>query len=223
MIDAIAIDGPAGAGKSTVARAVARKLGFTFLDTGAMYRCAALAVVRRGVDAKDEAAVTKIAEQIAIHFEQGEPQKVFLDEDDVTTEIRLERIGDLASRVSVFRGVRMAMVRLQKVLAGGGRVVMEGRDTTTVVCPDARLKVFLTASADERARRRVLELQARGEDADFQTIRAEIVERDKRDSSREHSPLMIAPGAVVIETDEMSVNDVVDRVIEAYYAEGKSE
>jgi len=223
VIDAIAIDGPAGAGKSTVARAVARKLGFTFLDTGAMYRCAALAVVRRGVDAKDEAAVTKIAEQIAIHFEQGEPQKVFLDEDDVTTEIRLERIGDLASRVSVFRGVRMAMVRLQKVLAGGGRVVMEGRDTTTVVCPDARLKVFLTASADERARRRVLELQARGEDADFQTIRAEIVERDKRDSSREHSPLMIAPGAVVIETDEMSVNDVVDRVIEAYYAEGKSE
>jgi cytidylate kinase len=218
VIDAIAIDGPAGAGKSTVARLVARKLGFTFLDTGAMYRCAALAAERRSVDAADEAAVTRVAEQISIHFEHGDPQRVFLDEDDVTTEIRQERIGDLASRVSVYRGVRKAMVRLQKMIAGNGHVVMEGRDTTTVVCPDARLKVFLTASPDERAQRRMLELQSRGEEADFQKIRSEIVERDKRDSSREHSPLMIAPGAVVIDTDEMSVNDVVDRVIEAYYA-----
>jgi len=200
----IAIDGPAGAGKSTVARALAAKLDFTYLDSGAMYRCVALAALQHGADLDDAEAMAELAGSIAISLE-GE--RVGLDGEDVSTEIREPAASEASSRVSVHPGVREAMVARQRELIATGRYVAEGRDIGTVVSPDSPLKVFLTASAEERARRRAAQL---GEDPE--TVLAAQRERDRRDETREHSALRAAADAVEIDTTSISQDEVVARI-----------
>ena len=193
----VAIDGPAGAGKSTVARGVARALGFTYLDSGAMYRCVALAVLEGGGEPADVAR--------AIELEVGE--RVLLDGRDVTEAIRTPEVSEAASRIAADPGVREALVEKQRELLASGDWVAEGRDIGTVVAPGAELKVFLTASGEERARRRAAELGA-----DPDTVLAEQALRDERDRTREHSPLEPAPGAVELDTTGLSVDEVVERI-----------
>jgi cytidylate kinase len=200
----IAIDGPAGAGKSTVARGLAGKLGFTYLDSGAMYRCVALAALRRGADPDDAGAMAELAGEVAISLE-GE--RIGLDGEDVSAAIREPAVSEASSRVSVHPGVREAMVAQQRELIAAGRYVAEGRDIGTVVSPDSPLKVFLTASAEERARRRA---EQTGED--LATVLAAQLERDRRDQSREHSALRPAADAVEIDTTGVSQDEVVARI-----------
>jgi cytidylate kinase len=195
----VAIDGPAGAGKSSVARAVAAELDFTYLDSGAMYRSVALAAARRGQ------SPAQAAEQIEI--ELGD--RVLVDGKDVTEAIRAPEISEAASRVAADPEVRAAMVVQQRRLLGRGDWVAEGRDIGTVVAPDAEVKVFLTASAQERARRRAAELGA-----DPATVLAELVIRDQRDISREHSPLARAPDAVELDTTGLTLEQVAQRVVD---------
>jgi CMP/dCMP kinase len=195
----IAIDGPAGAGKSAVARALAKALGYTFLDSGAMYRSVALAASRRRADPAAIASEIKVM--------PGE--RVLLDGEDVTDQIRTLAIAEAASRAAADPAVRAAMVAQQHRLLADGDWVVEGRDIGTVVAPDAELKLFLTADPRERARRRAAELGA-----DPNSVLAEQSIRDERDTAREHSPLRPAPGAVVIDTTGQTVDQVVERVIE---------
>ena len=195
----VAIDGPAGAGKSTVARALARALGFTYLDSGAMYRAAALAVLERG------GAASEAAERADIRL--GE--QVLLDGRDVTDELRTPEVTEAASRVATNPKVRAALARKQRELLSSGDWVAEGRDIGTVVAPNAAVKVFLTAAADERARRRADELGA-----DVQTVLRDQALRDAQDSTREHSPLEVAPGAVELDTTGLTVDEVVERIME---------
>ena len=194
----IAIDGPAGAGKSTVARAVADHLGYTYLDSGAMYRCVALAVRERGGDP------VAIAE--AIDIQLGE--RVLLDGRDVTEAIRTPEISVASSEISSILGVRMALVEKQRELLRAGDWVAEGRDIGTVVCPDAQVKVFLTASPEVRARRRAEELGA-----DPETVLAQQIRRDERDERREHSPLIPANDAVPVDTTELDLDEVLGQIL----------
>jgi CMP/dCMP kinase len=200
----IAIDGPAGAGKSTVARALAAKLDFTYLDSGAMYRCVALAALRRGVDADDAGAMTALAGSIVISLE-GE--RVELDGEDVSVAIREPAVTEASSRVSIHPGVREAMVARQRELIASGRYVAEGRDIGTVVSPDSPLKVFLTASPEERARRRAA--QTGGDPAAVLTAQRE---RDRRDETREHSALRAAADAFELDTTGLGQDEVVARI-----------
>jgi cytidylate kinase len=201
----VAIDGPAGAGKSTVARAVARALGFTYLDSGAMYRCVALAALRSGVDLDDGSALGPLAQGLEIAVADG---RVELGGEDVTEAIRTPEVAAAASRVSVHPEVREAMVARQRALIDAGNYVAEGRDIGTVVSPEAPLKVFLTASAEERARRRATES---GEAVDG--VLAAQAARDARDREREHGALRAAPDSVELDTTGLDVDDVVARVV----------
>ena len=194
----IAIDGPAGAGKSTVARAVAERLGFTYLDTGAMYRCVALAVRERDGDA---AAVAE-----ALRIELGE--RVLLDGRDVTEAIRAPAVSDAASEVSADPAVRRALVRKQQAILQDGDWVAEGRDIGTAVCPGAQVKVFLTASAEARAGRRAAQLGA-----DFETVLEQQQQRDARDQQREHSPLVPAADAVPVDTTGLGLDQVLEQIL----------
>jgi cytidylate kinase len=194
----VAIDGPAGAGKSTVARAVARALGFTYLDSGSMYRCVALAALERR---EEPAAVAR-----SIRLDLGE--RVRIDDHDVTEAIRAPAVSEAASKVAADPEVRAALVERQREAMAGGDFVAEGRDIGTVVAPDAAVKVFLTASPEERARRRADELGV-----DAHTVRVDQALRDERDRTRAHSPLAPAPGAVEVDTTGLSVDEVVQRVV----------
>jgi CMP/dCMP kinase len=201
----IAIDGPAGAGKSSVARGLAHELGFTYLDSGAMYRCLALAAVREGVDPDDGEGLGRLLAGLAIDLDGD---RVLLDSEDVSRRIREPDVTEAASRVSVHPSVREAMVERQREAIARGRYVAEGRDIGTVVSPDAPLKVFLTASPEERAQRRAR--QSGGNSAE---ILAAQVERDARDEGREHGALRAADDAVELDTTGMSQNEVIAEVV----------
>lgn len=210
----IAIDGPAGSGKSTVAKGVAEALGFTFVDTGAMYRCVALAMLRAGLGVEQEDAVGELARGLDIGF--GElhdgQQRVFLNGEDVTAEIRSPEVHGCVSPVSAIQPVRDALLTQQRELAAAGPVVMEGRDIQTVVLPGAQVKVFLDASVAERARRRFAEMPEGS--STLAEVEKNIVDRDARDSSRRNAPLKAAAEANVIDTDPLTVDQVIAIILD---------
>ena len=211
----IAIDGPAGAGKSTVSRALARRLGFRYVDTGAMYRVVGVLARQRGIDFGDTTALGQLCDALDLVFEdRADGIHTIADGRDLSVAIRTAEAGQLASKISTVAIVREHLVAKQRAMGAGGRVVMEGRDIGTVVFPHAPVKVYLIASAEERARRRCAELAARGETADLPAIAREIAERDQRDQGRAHSPLRPADDALVIETTGQSVEAVVTRLQE---------
>ncbi len=215
----IAIDGPAGAGKSTIGALVAERLGYLFLDTGAMYRAVALAAQRRGIDPDDGPSLGALARDVRVAIgpptvRDGRAYSVLLDGDDVTWAIRSTEVDNTVSQVARIPAVRDAMVAQQRSLATRGRVVMVGRDIGTIVLPDADRKIFLTASAAERARRRGEELAARGEVRPRQELLHEILRRDQLDSERVVSPLRPADDATVVQTDGLSVGQALERVLE---------
>ncbi len=216
----IAIDGPAGAGKSTVAKQLAKDLNYLYIDTGAMYRTVALKAIEDGVDFSDEEGLTEIAGSIVIDLKSdADAYHVYMDGRDVSADIRLPEVGAAASPVSAVAGVREHLVAQQQRLAAAGSVIMDGRDIGTVVLPQADLKIFLTASIDERAKRRFLELRAKGIDTDLLTVKQDIAERDYRDSHREHSPLKQAEDAVLLNTDNLSVAEVLAKITELVMAD----
>jgi len=211
----IAIDGPASSGKGTVARSVACELDFSYIDTGAMYRVVALLAEERGISWGDAEGLGKLAEELDFGFQwSGEQLVVLVGERDVSTQIRLEEIGQGASRVSEHPTVRTALLSQQKRLGEDGRVVMEGRDIGTVILPNADLKYYLDASLDERARRRTQELRRRGVDASLEKIRTELAQRDLRDKNRVVAPLRQAPDAIYLDTTSLSVSEIVNLIIE---------
>jgi len=208
----IAIDGPSGSGKSTVSKMLARRLGYVYLDTGAMYRCVGLLALRQGLDPLSDEALSPVLDGLAIRFElgDGETQKVFCNDQEVTLEIRRPEVSQAASKASSRPLVREKLVAMQRKMGARGGVVMEGRDIGTNVFPHADFKFFVTASAVERARRRFLELQARGDRTTYEDVLADQLERDKRDSERELNPLIQAPDAILIDTSNMSIDTVVE-------------
>ena len=212
----IAIDGPSGAGKSTVARSLASVLGYTYIDTGAMYRAVAWASLRDNISLEDEMGQTELTSQIQIKFvpkpEGG--QSVLVDNFDVTDAIRMPVVTQLSSPVSAIPGVRKVLVAAQQQMGAAGGVVMEGRDIGTVVFPNAEVKVFLTATAEERARRRFAELTTKGSNLSLQDILSQQQERDHRDSTRAQSPLKPAEDSAEILSDGLSVEQVVDQIIQ---------
>ena len=223
----IAIDGPAGAGKSTVTKLVANKLGLLFLDTGAMYRSVTLAVLREGIDLNDhqkvEAIATKSQIQLFANAIAGQPMQVFLNGEDITTAIRQPEVTANVSAIAAQSAVREILVKQQQIIGQSGGVVMEGRDIGTHVFPDAEVKIFLTASASERAKRRHADLIAQGQVApDLATLEKEISERDRQDSTRTHAPLIQAEDAVLVNTDGLTIEEVVDVIVNLYQSKNKS-
>jgi CMP/dCMP kinase len=212
----IAIDGPAGSGKSTVARGVARRLGFTYLDSGALYRAITLAALEAGADLDDGPALGRLAEAAKIELREREHDYVHvaLDGRDVSEAIREPTVTGASSRVAAHREVRAALLAKQRKLIAAGNYVVEGRDIGTVVAPDAPVKAFLTADAAERGRRRAAELQRRGLEAEADDVRRAIEQRDRLDSTRSAAPLRAADDAVVIDTTGLGADEVVDRVVE---------
>lgn len=210
----IAIDGPAGAGKSTIAKNVSKELGVIYVDTGAMYRAMALYMIREGIDAEDAAGISAKCKSadISIAFIDG-VQQVLLNGENVSGLIRTEEVSAMASKSSVNADVREKLVELQRKLASEKSVVMDGRDIGTVVLPDADVKIYLTASSAVRAKRRYDELIAKGEKCDLARIEADIIERDHRDMTREISPLRQAEDAVLVDTSEMNIEEVTDKLL----------
>lgn len=198
----IAIDGPSGAGKSTMAKSLAQELGFLYVDTGAIYRTVGLEVFRRGINPADEGAVADILPEITVRMAYGDDglQHMYLGGEDVTNAIRQHEISDYASKVSAIPAVRAFLLEMQRRLARENHVIMDGRDIGTVVLPDADLKVFLTADAEDRAMRRFLELQQRGQAPEYETVLRDVVQRDKQDSERKIAPLRQAEDAVLVDT-----------------------
>ena len=211
----IAIDGPAGAGKSTVARAAAKELNFLYVDTGAIYRTVALAVDRLGIDPGDGEAVARALPALKIRMDHGPSgeQRMFLGEEDVSKAIRENRVSALASKVSALPQVRAFLLDFQRQLARENNVIMDGRDIGTVVLPRAEVKVFLTAAPEARARRRLLELELRGQKADYDTILKEIVQRDKQDRERAAAPLKQAEDAVLLDTTQLNLEQSVEALL----------
>jgi cytidylate kinase len=212
----IAIDGPSGAGKSTLGRLLARELGLLYIDTGAMYRAAALAVIGAGVSTADEAAVARVVGRADINL-AGDPDslQVMLDGRDVSSEIRTEEVSHMASVISAVPEVRRTLVARQREMGQrAGGVVLDGRDVGTVVFPNADVKFFLTAAAEERAHRRYEEDRMKERDATFEETLAEINTRDRRDTTREDSPLVAAPDAVRLDSTELSIEEVFGRMLE---------
>lgn len=212
----IAIDGPAASGKSTTAKLVAQKLGYLYIDTGAMYRAVALKAAREGVPLDDPAAISRMLETTVIAQEPApEGVRTLLDGNDVSREIRTPEMSKAASDISALPAVRRRLVSLQQEMGRQGGVVMEGRDITTVVFPDAEVKVFMKASIAQRAMRRREELKARGIECGLGQLEAQIAERDAQDSRRADSPLTQAPGSLVIDTSALTIEQQVEMVLEA--------
>ena len=214
FLRSIAIDGPAGAGKSTAAKGAAKKLGWIYVDTGAMYRAMALYLLRNGIDPDDEERLSEALTEavITIEFREGQ-QRVILNGEDVTSLLRTEEVGNMASVSSANPHVREKLVALQQKLAAETSVVMDGRDIGTVVLPDAGLKIYLTASVDVRAERRFQELTEKGGSPDLEEIKRDIEERDYRDSHREHSPLRQAEDAVLLDSSCLTIEETIDAIL----------
>lgn len=212
----IAIDGPAGAGKSTIAKAVARELGYVYIDTGAMYRAVGLFCLDQAIALTDEARVSEAVRDIdiTIAYDEEGVQQVFLNGANVSTRIRTQQVGDAASTVSQYPAVREKMVKLQQSLAEHTSVVMDGRDIASKVLPHADTKIYLTASVEERARRRANELREKGELCDIAEVEAEIRARDDRDMHRQHSPLIQVPEAVLVDSSTLTIDETIDRILE---------
>ncbi len=213
---AIAIDGPAGAGKSTIARRIASLINYIYVDTGAMYRAIAVAIIERGIDYRDEAVVSGAVNDIiiTIRYDDG-LQQVIADGENVTGKIRTEEVSAAASVVSSYPAVRKHLLDLQRSLAAQNNVVMDGRDIGTCILPDADLKIFLTASPEVRAERRYKELRERGEECSLDEIEKDITERDERDSSREAAPLKKAEDAVEIDSSDLDIDEVTGEILRA--------
>jgi len=207
----IAIDGPAGAGKTTIASGVAHRLGLRYIDTGSMYRAAAWKSLELGIPLEDEDRIVEMVSRMDIRFDE---RGIFADGVDVTTAIRTPEVTRLSSPISAISGVRRHLVALQQEMGGEGGCVMEGRDIGSVVMPHAEVKVFLTASVEERARRRHAERLEAGVPTDIEALKKEIEERDRRDSTRADSPLVRVPDAVGVDTDGVSIEQVIDRILE---------
>lgn len=212
----ITLDGPGGVGKGTVSGLLAKQLSWHYLDSGALYRLAALAAMNHGVDFDNESALAVIAEHLDIRFKQeaGAEVTVLLEGDDVTRQIRTEEVGSNASRVAAFSRVRDALLRRQRAFRTDPGLIADGRDMGTVVFTDAPLKIFLTATSDERARRRVLQLEQGGSVVDYDQVLQDINERDERDRTRTVAPLKPAEDALVIDTTELSIEAVLERVLQ---------
>lgn len=210
----IAIDGPAGAGKSTIAKLVAKKKNYIYVDTGAMYRAMALYLIRRGVSPEEKEKIEEVCQEaeISIEYQDGE-QTVLLNGENVNGLLRTEEVGNMASASSPNPAVRKKMVQIQKELAQKTDVVMDGRDIGTCVLPDAQVKVYLTAGTKVRAMRRYKELEAKGEACDLARIEEDIAQRDHRDMTRELSPLKQADDAVLIDSSEMTIEEVAEKII----------
>ncbi len=207
----IAIDGPAASGKSTTAKLLAMKLGYVYLDTGAMYRACALAAIRAGIDPQNEDALQALLESLQLRVEfPFYGNQIFLGEENVTDLIRTPEISLLASSISAIPAVRWRMVYLQREICEGGGVVLDGRDIGTLVFPDAEIKFFMIAPAEVRAQRRFLELQAKGLEPDFQVVLQELLERDKADAERALAPLSKAEDAIEIDTGSLSIQEQVE-------------
>lgn len=213
----IAIDGPAGAGKSTIAKRLAKKLGFIYVDTGAMYRAMAYYFLQHNIDAKDENAIAAACPDVdvTITYENGE-QQVLLNGENVNGVIRNEEVGNMASSTSVYPVVRKKLVELQRQLAKSADVIMDGRDIGTCVLPDAQVKIYLTASSATRAKRRYDELTEKGVSCDLAEIEKDIIDRDYRDMHRETSPLRQAEDAVLVDSSETNIDEVVDAIYQVY-------
>ena len=211
----IAIDGPAGAGKSTIAKTIAKKLEFIYVDTGAMYRAMALYFIRHEIDPKDEEAINKACPDIhvSINYEDG-VQQVLLNGENVNGLIRTEEVGNMASKTSAYKMVRATLLDLQRNLAKTANILMDGRDIGTNVLPNADVKVYLTASVECRAMRRFKELEGKGEACDFEQIRQDIQERDERDMTREIAPLKQAEDAVLVDSSHMTIEEVVKAIVD---------
>lgn len=217
MVKNIAIDGPAGAGKSTIAKAAAKRLGYIYVDTGSLYRAVALEMLSRGISADDKEKIINAISEIpheyfSLRFIDGE-QHVFAGENDVTLKIRTPEISMASSKVSAIGEVRSFLLSLQKKIAAENNVIMDGRDIGTVVLPNADLKIFLTASAEVRAERRFRELAEKGHNVDFEQVLADIKERDYNDSHRDISPLKMAADAVLADTSELTLDESIELVV----------
>ncbi len=211
----VAIDGPAGAGKSSIAKAVAKQLGFVYVDTGAMYRAVAVYAIENGIEIKEEAFSESVLNEIKIDISYDENgQKIYLCGKDVTERIRCADASIGASNVAVIPAVRLKLVDLQRELANKASVIMDGRDIGTYVLPDAQVKIFLTASVLERAKRRFLEMQEKGIEADFEQVKKDIEYRDKNDSERKFAPLKKADDAVLVDSSDMTIDEVIYKITE---------
>lgn len=217
----IAIDGPAGAGKSTIARLAAKRLGFVYVDTGAMYRAIALYFLRKGIRPEDVQTIASLVQgaEITIRYVDG-TQQVILNGEDVSGQIRTEEVGNMASATSAIPAVRAHLLELQRNLAASANVIMDGRDIGTCILPDADVKIFLTASTSVRAMRRYRELQEKGMMCNLEEIEQDIIERDARDMNRETAPLKQAEDAMLLDSSDMTLEQVVQAILEAAFSRG---
>jgi len=221
MATIITIDGPSGAGKGTISRMLAKKLRFHYLDSGALYRLLGLAAVRHSVDMANQQDLSTLAGHMDIDFEaSGDELKVLLEGEDVSLELRTENTGALASQVASLPNVRAGLLRRQQLFAKEPGLVADGRDMGTVVFPEAPLKIYLTASAEERAQRRYKELLAKGENVSLRALEEQVRSRDERDMSRDASPLIPAADAVQLDSSELSIQEVMDTVLNLVYLKG---
>ncbi|MBQ5918115.1 MAG: (d)CMP kinase [Lachnospiraceae bacterium] len=211
----VAIDGPAGAGKSTIAKMVAKKLGFTYVDTGSMYRAMALACIRAGLKASDEVEVCKVCEglDVSLEYDENGAQQVILNGENVNAYIRTEEVGNMTSAIAVYGPVREKLVELQRKLGTKYDVIMDGRDIGTCVLKDAPVKIYLTASSRTRAERRYKELTEKGVDCNLDDIEKDIIDRDYRDMNREISPLKQAEDAILVDSSNMGIDEVVNELV----------